>query len=307
MAKVSILMNCYNCGRFLEETIRSVYAQTFTDWEIIFIDNCSTDNSKDIVSMFDDKIKLYQTPNFMTLGEARTYGLEFCNREYLAFLDTDDLWYPTLLEDSIAILDDNTNDYSMTYSNIEFIDEESNFDKVLFKTNMPSGDIFADLIRGYFITIASVVVKRDCVKDVGDRFNPEYQLIADLELFTDIAYKYKIAYTDKILAKVRKHANSLTSNKFVRFPIETQIYIQHLRERIDDFDNIYKNELAHLDTTMQYQYALADWMAGQNSTAKEKIKKILPKRRKYYIVYLFMNFSYRFFEKCMKLLKIGNY
>ena len=307
MAKVSILMNCYNCDRFLDETIQSVYAQTFQDFEIIFIDNCSKDKSKQITLKYDDKITYYQTPNFMSLGEARTFGLQFCTSPYLAFLDTDDLWHPTLLEESIKILEDDKNNFSMTYSNIEFIDEKSNFDKILFKQKMPSGNIFRNLIEGYFITIASVVVKRECVKNVGNQFNPEYQLIADLELFTNIAYKYEIKYIDKVLAKVRKHSSSLTSNKFVRFPIETEMYITHLSKTIDNFEKKYAKELRILDITMKYQYALAKWMSGDYKEARDKLYKILLLRKKYIVVFLFMFLPYSFFERCMKLFKIGNY
>ncbi len=305
--KVSILVNCYNCQEYLEETIDSVYNQTYRNWEIIFINNCSTDKSKKIINNYDEKIKYYQTPKFMTLGEARTYGLKFCNSKYLAFLDTDDVWCETLLEDSLKILENTSNDAVMTYSNIEFINEKSEFDKVLFKNKMPSGKIFRNLLRSYFITIASVIVKRECVKTVGDNFNIEYEVLEDVELFTNISYLYEIKYIDKVLAKVRKHQKSLTSSKFKRFPIETEMYINDLRSRIDDFDLEYKDELEYLNITLQYQYALADWIEGNNKKAKARIRTIIRKRIKYTIVYLLMNLSYNFFEKVMKLFKIGNY
>ena len=85
------------------------------------------------------------------------------------------------------------------------------------------------------------------------------------------------------------------------------MYINDLRSRIDDFDLEYKDELEYLNITLQYQYALADWIEGNNKKAKGRIKTIIRKRIKYTIVYLFMNLSYNFFEKVMKLFKIGNY
>jgi len=243
----------------------------------------------------------------MTLGDARTFGLRFCNSEFLAFLDTDDVWYPEHLEKSLAVLESDLSNSVMTYANIEFIDHNSRQGKLLFKKKMPSGNLFRDLIKGYFITIVTVVVKRSCVKEVGDRFNSEYELIADLELFTDISYQYEISYVDQVLAKVRKHTGSLTSKKFIRFPVETEMYINCLRKRIDSFDLKYKDELKYLNVTLQYQYALSYWMDGDNMKAKEKLKDILRYRMKYILVYFFMNFSYVLFERTMRFLRVGNY
>ncbi|MCP3874207.1 MAG: glycosyltransferase family 2 protein [Desulfobacteraceae bacterium] len=128
MATVSILMNCHNCSKYLEESLDSIYQQTYQDFEIVFIDNCSDDGTNTIVNQYDKRLKYYQTPHFMTLGEARSFGLQFCKSKYLAFLDTDDTWCPTILEKSINILNDKGNDYSMTYANIAFIDEKSKVD-----------------------------------------------------------------------------------------------------------------------------------------------------------------------------------
>ena len=304
---VSILMNCHNCSRYLKESIDSIYAQTYQDFEIIFIDNCSDDGTKIIVDTYDPRLKYYQTPHFMTLGEARSFGLQYCKSKYLAFLDTDDAWNPMLLEKSLEVLEDERKDYSMTYGNIAFIDEKSKIDKVLFQKKMPSGDIFRNLIQGYFITQVSVVLYRHCVKEVGNSFNKEYQLAADLELFLKIAHKYKIKYIDDVLAKVRKHRDSLTSQKFEKFPVETERFINELRGLIPDFDTMYQSELDHLNITMKYQYGIAAWMEGDKRKAREKIKEVMFKRKKYFLVYLLTVFDYLTYFKLMKFFKVGNY
>ena len=172
---------------------------------------------------------------------------------------------------------------------------------------MPSGNIFRNLLKGYFIPMVSVIVKRDIVRQVGDSFSTTFLLIPDLELFTNIAYKHKIKYIDKVLCQVRKHSNSLTNRNFKLFPSETKIYVNQLRNRIENFDNQYKNEIEYLNNTLQYQYSLSYWMDGNKTKAKRELKKILRSRKKYVIVYLFMFFSYTFFEKTMKFFKIGNY
>ena len=307
MAKVSILMNAYNSEEYLKEAIDSVFSQTFCDWEIVFIDNCSTDNTKKIVKSYDYKIKYYKTEKNIPLGAARNFGLQYCQSEYLAFLDTDDGWEKDFLEISLNTLSQSKNSVAMTYSNITFINENSDTDKKLFSKEMPSGRIFKNLIKGYFIPMVSVVVRRSVVSDVGDCFNTNFLLIPDLELFTNIAYNHDIEFINKVLCKVRKHASSLTSTSFQGFPLETKEYIQTLRNKIDDFDALYAKELNFLYDTLDYQLCLANWMNNDNQLARQMIKKKISKRKKYLIVYLFMFFPYSFFEKVMKIFKVGNY
>ena len=82
MQIISILMNCYNCEKYLKESINSIYSQTFNDWEIIFIDNSSTDKSNNIATSFNDKLKNYKTDKLIPLGEARNFGLQFCKGNF---------------------------------------------------------------------------------------------------------------------------------------------------------------------------------------------------------------------------------
>lgn len=125
MAKVSILMNGYNCEKHLNESINSIYSQDFTDWEIVFIDNCSTDSTKKIINEYDEKIKYYKTSKNIPLGEARNFGIQFCKGEYLAFLDTDDIWLKEKLKEQVSLMDLNK-DLQMCYTGGYYIDYNSN-------------------------------------------------------------------------------------------------------------------------------------------------------------------------------------
>lgn len=114
---VSIIMPSYNCGEFVEETIRSVQAQTYTNWEIIFMDDCSTDDTIRKVSAMRDKdkrIHLYQ--NIANLGAAvsRNNALREAKGKWIAFLDSDDLWEPTKLEKQVKFMVENSYKFSYT-------------------------------------------------------------------------------------------------------------------------------------------------------------------------------------------------
>ena len=114
---VSIIMPSYNCGKYVEETIHSVQSQTYQNWEIIFMDDCSTDDTIRIVSALreqDARIHLYQ--NIKNLGAAvsRNNALREAKGRWIAFLDSDDLWEPTKLEKQIKFMEENGNAFSYT-------------------------------------------------------------------------------------------------------------------------------------------------------------------------------------------------
>ena len=123
---VSIIMPSYNCGRFVEETIRSVQAQTYQNWEIIFVDDCSTDDTIRKVSTMrdgDKRIHLYQ--NIFNMGAAisRNNALREARGRWIAFLDSDDMWEPTKLEKQVRFMEENG--YAFSYTCYQEIDSNS--------------------------------------------------------------------------------------------------------------------------------------------------------------------------------------
>ena len=102
---VSVIMNCHNGEKYLKESVRSVINQSYKNWELIFWDNVSTDNSKEIVESFIDKrIKYFCSKKFTNLYEARNLAIEKASCNYIAFLDTDDKWSADKLEKQINFL-----------------------------------------------------------------------------------------------------------------------------------------------------------------------------------------------------------
>lgn len=124
---VSIIMPSYNCGLYVEETIRSVQNQTYTNWEIIFMDDCSTDNTISLVSTMRDKdkrIHLYR--NITNLGAAvsRNNALKEAKGRWITFLDSDDLWVPEKLEKQVKFMEDNG--YAFSYTDYQEMDADGN-------------------------------------------------------------------------------------------------------------------------------------------------------------------------------------
>ena len=198
MKRVSILMNAYNSEEYLKEAIDSIYAQSYTDWEIIFIDNCSTDKTKEIVDTYDDSIKYYKTEQNIPLGEARNWGLQYCKGQYLAFLDTDDIW----LEDKLKIQVNKLEESSaakLCYGGVITIDKKGKeIDKMLPVAQ--SGMVLSQQLVRYEINMQSVVIRNN----INISFDATMKFSPDFDLFMKIVSKYPVVVINDYIAKYRK-------------------------------------------------------------------------------------------------------
>ena len=115
MELVSIIMPAYNCADFIADSIRSVLAQTYTNWELLIVDDCSTDRTAEVIASFTDSRIRYQRNNQnRRCAYTRNEAIKIAKGRYIAFLDSDDLWLPEKLEKQIAFMQ--MHDYAMTYS-----------------------------------------------------------------------------------------------------------------------------------------------------------------------------------------------
>ena len=120
---VSIIMPTYNCAKFINETIKSVLNQTYENWELVIVDDCSNDNTEEVVVSFNDKrIKYNRLEKNSGAAVARTTAMKMATGNYMAFLDSDDLWKDNKLEKQLEFM--KKNNYNFTCTAYEQIDEE---------------------------------------------------------------------------------------------------------------------------------------------------------------------------------------
>lgn len=244
MPIVSILMNCHNCEKYVKEAIDSVYAQSFQDWEIIFVDNCSTDRSYDIAHSYDNRIVYVKTNELIPLGHARNFGLRHCQGKYVGFLDTDDLWLPNKLSKQIPFME--KSGYFMSYSSVIFIDESGNKIKTKVLKN-DSGYIFPNLLKHNEINMQTVLIKNENLSFREDlSFSPDYNL------FLKTSIDHNIGVIKQPLVKYRVHQNSLTHKTINKWGIEKQMTLDEVFENRPELKNKYLKE-----------YKLAYAYAGQ--------------------------------------------
>lgn len=121
--KVSIIMSVYNSQKYIRETLESVIGQTYTDWELIVIDDCGTDGSMDIVrAVQDDRIHIITNPHNLGVAQSRNIGLREAKGEYIALLDHDDLFYPYKLEHQVKFLEENP-EYDVVGGRVQLINQ----------------------------------------------------------------------------------------------------------------------------------------------------------------------------------------
>ncbi|MDC0446029.1 glycosyltransferase family 2 protein [Candidatus Pelagibacter sp.] len=236
---ISIIMNCRNGEKFLNQSINSVINQTYKNWELIFVDNKSEDNSKKIFSNFENKkMKYINTQHKVNLGAARQIALENCSGEYIAFLDTDDLWFKKKLEKQIKFFDNKN--VGMVISNTIFFSETR--EKVFLKKTPPTGFVLSKLLNNYFISLETLICKKEFINQISFKFNNQFTLISDLDLTIRLSKICKLEYCPEILSKWRVHENSETWVKKEKF-FEEKLKLASILESENFFidNNMIKN------------------------------------------------------------------
>jgi glycosyltransferase involved in cell wall biosynthesis len=207
-------MNCYNCDKYLKQSIDSVLDQTYENIEIIFWDNQSTDFSARIVKACnDDRIRYFYSITHTPLGKARNSAIQKSSGEYIAFLDCDDLWDKDKLKISFEELYDNheNKNISLIYSRSFIIDGDSNL--VYKNKKSPSGDIHDTLLTdGNFIVFSSVIIKRSTLFEFGG-IDERLNYCEDLSLILNVLKGNYAIGVDKWLVSYRLHEDNLTKVK----------------------------------------------------------------------------------------------
>ena len=205
---VSIIVNCFNGEKYLKEALQSVSKQTYKNWELIFWDNKSIDDSKKIFSEFKDRrFKYFISTEHTSLYAARNNAIKQSKGEIIAFLDTDDWWNEDKLEKQIKFFENDK--VGLVYSNFNLFYENSKKKKIFIKKILKSGYITKDLCKTYNIGILTVLLRKTAYASVSG-FNNQYNMIGDFDLIMRLSYKWKFAPVQESLAYCRIHDESFS-------------------------------------------------------------------------------------------------
>lgn len=207
---VSIITPAYNCEKFISQTIESVIAQTYTNWEMVIVNDKSTDNTENIIKKYvqkDRRIRLINHSENFGAAVARNTALENAEGRFIAFLDSDDLWKKEKLERQINFM--LKNGYGFTFTAYEFM-KLANEDKAKVIW-VPKSINYKQSLKNTIIGCLTVIIDRDVI---GNFRMPLIRMSQDHSTWLSILKKGYIAYSlNENLAEYRKNVESLSGNK----------------------------------------------------------------------------------------------
>lgn len=209
---VSIIISTYNRAGLVLEAIDSALNQTYKNLEIILIDDGSTDNTKEIITSYIDKIRYFYKTNG-GISSARNYGIKQATGEYIAFLDSDDKWFPEKIEKQLDFLLTHR-DMEGVLCNVEFISDGKVADK---RTNIrefipEDGMIFKYLIRR-FMTMCTVLLRKKIIREIGD-FDTLLTTAEDIDMLLRIASRFELGVLDDVLMSIRVTDSGLSGKLY---------------------------------------------------------------------------------------------
>jgi len=210
---VSVIVPTYNRANLVSETVKSILNQTYKYFELIVVDDGSTDNTEEVIKKFNDKrIKYIKIDNWGGPAKPRNTGIKKARGEYIAFCDDDDMWLPEKLERQIKAFQV-SNKTAMLYTRFKTIEGDIISNRIFPKNGKyKSGNIFKSLYLRPFIACSSVMVKRSVLDQVGF-FDTDPNLISkeDADLWLRIALKYIIRCADNSpLLLYRIHSQNIS-------------------------------------------------------------------------------------------------
>lgn len=224
MPKISIIIPTYNGSKYISSSINSVLNQTYKDWELIIIDDGSTDNTesvvKEIIGLSPLSIRYIKQEN-RGPNAARNVGLTLSAADFVAFLDSDDVWLPEKLEKQISLFNTYKNDLlGVVYCEAQVINDKSVVTNEYLEPLDRSihGNIYQKLFyKNYIMGSASgVLVKRSCFDAVG-KFDEKLRGFEDWDMWLRIAEKYEYDFVPEILVKLRHHYSNNHYNLALMF------------------------------------------------------------------------------------------
>ncbi|QIK54208.1 glycosyltransferase [Dysgonomonas sp. HDW5B] len=207
MPKLSIIMPVFNTEKYLREAIDSIIQQSFTDWELLIINDGSTDSSENIIQSYTDKrIQYHRNDQNIGLISTLNKGIDICTGDYIARMDADDISEKDRFKIQLAFLAENK-EYAMCGSYAKVIDENNNeTGKIL---NLQTNDFLQiNLLFSVPFIHPSMMFRREVLKN--NYFDPKYKHAEDYELWCRIANNYKIANIPDYLLRYRWHTNNVS-------------------------------------------------------------------------------------------------
>ena len=269
---VSIIMNCYNGQTYLAVAVKSILSQKYRNFEVIFWDNQSHDNSAFIYKSFKDKrLKYYYAKKHTTLYRARNLAIKKAKGKLIAFLDTDDIWLKDKLSSQIEKFKNKK--INLVYSNYYILNQVTGFKKIAYKDNLPEGIIYKELLKNYFLGIGTVLIKKDIILKRKNFFNEIYNIIGDFDSFIRISKNNYFSCIQHPLSIYRIHKKSFSNKNY-------KMHIDELKFWVNKKYFLNKNLLFFVKQKILYMEIILNIFQKKYLASLKKIRKIYSVKKK---------------------------
>ena len=265
MPKVTVLLPTFNRQDLIVETIKSVFTQTYSDYEVLVVDDGSTDDTEHVLKPWKSKISYIKKTNGGP-SSSRNVGISRITSDYVAFLDSDDQWEPNFLERVVSVLESRPALGLVTTSRLMV--PEGVCQPRIPKAHV-EGDLYPLLFQRNFVTTSGTLVKRECFNTVG-LFNEDLIQAGDYDMWLRISKAYPIAFLKEPLCRYRCHISNISRNE-----LRHQLFLQQVLDanydpkRIPEQDWRFRRSRAWISLGCAYQ------TLEKNALARQCFRKAL--------------------------------
>ena len=282
---VSINLCCYNSEKYLEETIQSICSQTYKDWELVVINDGSTDETEIIIKEYINQgypiIYCWQVNH--GLGYSRNEALKRSQGKYIAFIDHDDIWLPDKLEKQISLFNGNP-EIDFVYSNYYIM--KNNQKIIALKRKQPTGYIFENFLYHYPVALVTAILRRKALARSNIEFDENLHLSEEYDVFMRLLYKSRAGYIKDPLAIYRVHPQMTSVTRMFDYYTEG-LYILKKFKEIDDCQVHFKKALKKHEMNLEYLKAKILINHDDSVSGRKQISEYKFLYFKYFLLYLF--------------------
>jgi glycosyltransferase involved in cell wall biosynthesis len=293
--EVSIIMPVLNGERYIRQSIESIAAQTYRDYELVVIDDGSTDRTREIVESFRGRMTIRYIHHAQNQGIARSMndGVRASQGEYITFLDHDDIWFPRMLATQVGYLNTHP-EVAMVHSDFQTIDGAGGILEssvaVCRGRKRASGQVFRELFQESQVCGITVVVRKSVVDQM--RGFDERLHWGDYHLWLRIALRYPIGFTPEVLAQYRQHSSQSTRTYETDRPDRDSVALQAIRLLLEEHPEaarkLGRRAIRRRMASLYYEMAYAWLWQGRHAYARACLRRALvwtPGNRGYWASY----------------------
>jgi glycosyltransferase involved in cell wall biosynthesis len=271
--RVSVVIPTYNYGHLLEQSLESVFAQTYKDYEVILVDDGSTDDTPGIAARYEGRIRYFRKENGGP-SSARNEGIRQARGPLIAFLDSDDLWLPHKLAVQTAFADAHP-EYGLVYCDLQHVEH----DRVIHHSYLHgrgytctgSGWKYVDLLREGFVFTPTVLVRKECFSAAG-MHDEGLRTCQDLDMWLRIAKLYPFGFIDEPLVVRQYHGDNSTTNAERYHANHIRVFLRELESTADETARqVLRGRLSEQYFALGYHY----FSTGSRRQARRCFRSVL--------------------------------